>query len=306
MTAWLLLPLALSGLFGLLARPVALRLPPAVATWLLSTGALLAATASSVSLGLLALIFVARSPLLVAQGHWSEQVLRLHAGQTPVLGAAATAGVIVFAARFLQVGLRRLAAIREAYRLAAALTSSDRELVVLESGASHGLAVPGRPGRIVITTALLRTLDAEERRALLAHERAHLTHRHYLHQTAAVLAAAVNPLLGALPRAIELSCERWADEDAAHTCPRSTVAHALTRAASRARPATPAVVLAAAGADVTARIGAMQAPAPRLVAWRIMLLIALLAGTAVAVAIAMHDTENLFELAQSAYRHPRR
>jgi Zn-dependent protease with chaperone function len=305
MIAWLLLPLALSGLFGLLARPVALRLPPTVATWLLSAGAVLAAAASSVSLGLLALIFVARSPLLVAQGHWSEQVLRLQAGQTPVLGAAATAGVIVFAARFLQVGLRRLVAIREAYRLAAALTSSDRELVVLEGGAPHGLAVPGRPGRIVITTTLLRTLDAEERRALLAHERAHLTHRHYLHQTAVVLAAAVNPLLAALPRAAELSCERWADEDAAHTCPRSTVAHALTRAARGARPATPAVVLAAAGADVTARIGARQEPAPRLVAWRITLLIALLIGTAVAVAIALHDTEHLFELAQNAYRHAR-
>jgi hypothetical protein len=304
-TALLLLPLALSGLFGLLARRVALRLPPAVATWLLSAGAVLAAAASSVSLGLLTLIFIAPSPVLVARGHWSEHVLRLHAGQAPALGAAATAAVLVFAVRFIQVGLRRLAAIRAAYRLAAALTSSNRELVVLDSRTPHGLAVPGRPGRIVITTALLRALDAEQRRALLAHERAHLTHRHYLHQTAAVLAAAVNPLLAGLPRAIELSCERWADEDAAHTSRRSTVAHALTRAATGTRPATPAVVLAAAGADVTARIGAMQAPAPRLIARRIALLIALLAGTAVAAAIAMHDTHHLFELAQNAYRPAR-
>lgn len=305
MTAWLLLPLALSGLFGLLAPRVALRLPPAVATWILSGGAMLSAAASSVSLGLLALIFVAPSPMLVAQGHWSDHALRLHADQAPVVGAAATMAVVLCAARFLWVGIRRLAAVRGAFRLAAALADGDQELVVLVSSDRQGLAVPGSPGRIVVTTALLRSLDADERRALLAHERAHLAHRHYLHQTAAVLAAAVNPLLAGLPRALELSCERWADEDAAHVCRRNTVAHALTRVATGVRPATPAAVLAAADRDVAARVGALRAPAPRLVAWRIAILTALLTATLAAVAIAMHDTEDVFELAQNAYRAAR-
>jgi beta-lactamase regulating signal transducer with metallopeptidase domain len=302
MTGWLLLPLAMSALFGLLAPRLARRLPPAVATWFLSGGAVLAAAASSVSFGLLALIFVAPMPVLVAQGHWSDQVLRVHAAQGPVVGAVATAAVVVFAARFVRVALRRASAVRDAFRLAAALADGDQELVVLDSAARNGLAVPGHPGRIVVTTALLRTLDAGERRALLAHERAHLAHRHYLHQTAAVLAAAVNPLLARLPAALELSCERWADEDAAHVCRRSTVAQALTHAATGVRPLRSAVVLAAAGADVSARLGALRAPAPRLVLWRISILAGLLTATTVAVAVAMHDTERLFELAQSAYR----
>ena len=306
MTAWLVLPLALSALFGVLAPRLARRLPPAVATWVLSGGALLAAAASSVSLGLLAFIFIAPMPVLVAEGHWSDHVLRMRAGQGPVVGALAATAVVVFAFRFLRVALRRASAVRDAFRLASALADTDQELVVLESAGRHGLAVPGRPGRIVVTTALLRTLDAAERRALLAHERAHLAHRHYLHQTAAVLAVAVNPFLGGLPRALELSCERWADEDAAHVCRRSTVAHALTRAATGTRPATSAVVLTAAGADISARLGALRAPAPRLGFWRVSVLAGLLTATTVAVAIAMHDTEHLFELAQSAYHRTSR
>jgi beta-lactamase regulating signal transducer with metallopeptidase domain len=147
----------------------------------------------------------------------------------------------------------------------------------------------------------LRDLDANERRALLAHERAHLTHRHYLHQSVAVLAAAVNPLLAALPHALALSCERWADEDATTVCQRSTVAHALAHAAGVRRAGTPAVVLAAGGSDVAARVGALRAPAPRPVLWRIGTLTALLAATAVAIAIAMHVTESVFELAQQVY-----
>jgi Zn-dependent protease with chaperone function len=300
-TAWLLLPLALSGLFGALGPRVALRLPPATATRFLSGGAILAAAASSVSLGLLTLVFIAPAPVLVAQGHWSDHVLRLHAQLAPVLGAAAAAAVVGLAIRFVRVGLRRLAAVRDAYRLADGLSDGDQELVVVDTGARQALAVPGRPGRIVVTTALLRDLDASERRALLAHERAHLAHRHYLHQSVAVLAAAVNPFLAALPGALELSCERWADEDATAVSGRSTVAHALAHAAGVRRAGTPAVVLAAAGSDVAARVGALSAPAPRPVLWRIAILTALLAATAIAIANAMHVTEDVFELAHRAY-----
>lgn len=36
--------------------------------------------------------------------------------------------------------------------------------------------------------------------------------------------------------------------------------------------------------------------------WRLTLLTGLLAAATIAVAVAMHDTERLFELAQNAYR----
>ena len=95
---------------------------------------------------------------------------------------------------------------------------------MLDDPAPRAFAVPGRPGRIAMSTGLLRVLRRDQRRAVLAHERSHLRHRHHLHQTAAVLAAAANPLLYRLPAAVALSVERWADEDAAATCDRRSVA----------------------------------------------------------------------------------
>ena len=92
-------------------------------------------------------------------------------------------------------GLRRLAALLAAYRLAAALPTSGGELAVIDHPAQQAYAVPGHPGRIVVSTGVLRGLNAGERRAVLAHERAHLTHRHHLHHTVAHLAAAANPSL---------------------------------------------------------------------------------------------------------------
>jgi hypothetical protein len=302
MIAWLLLPGALSGLVGVLAPGLARRLPPVVATWFLSAGAVLAAVASSISLGLISFVFIASSPGLDTEGHWSDHVLRAHALRAPVIGAVACAALVVLAARLVRAALLRVVAVRDAFQLSAALAVDDRELVVLDSGAREGMAVPGRPGRIIVTTGLLRSLDAEQRCALLTHERAHLTHRHYLHQIAAAVAAAVNPFLVGLPPALELSCERWADEEAAHVCPRGTVADTLRRAATGTGSVIPGVALAAGGADVATRVGAMLAPAPRLIAWRLALLTALLMATIVAVALAMNDTEDLFELAQHAYR----
>src|SRR5207253_82942 len=170
------------------------------------------------------------------------------------IAAAATAALLLLAVRFVRAGLRRLAALHAAYRLAAVLPASGGELAVIDHPAQQAYAVPGHPGRIVVSTGVLRGLNAGERRAVLAHERAHLAHRHHLHHTVAHLAAAANPLLARLPDAVALSTERWADEKAAATCRRDIVADALTYAATVSTRvlATPAVVLAAGATDVAA------------------------------------------------------
>jgi len=302
MTLSVYLPLLLTAAFGLAAPVLARRLPPGAGTWLLSVGGLLAAAGSSASIALLAFPLLAQAPFVAARGRWSDAVLRHHDPVATPIGALAIVAVVLLTARFLATATRRGAAVRAAYQLASSLPASGSELTVLDTGERQAFAVPGRPGRIVVTTGLLRSLDPAQRRALLAHERAHLRHRHHVHQSAAHLAAAVNPLLYRLPAALALSCERWADEDAASVCRRDTVAEALTHAAIGPRLPGPAVVLAAAVTDVTDRVGALRAPAPRLALWRVALLLGLLAATALAVAEAMHDTERLFELAQSAYR----
>jgi beta-lactamase regulating signal transducer with metallopeptidase domain len=138
---------------------------------------------------------------------------------------------------------------------------------------------------------------------VLAHERSHLRHHHHAHHTAAQLAAAANPLLRALPTAVTLTTERWADEDAARTAHRDTVAQALIQAATTARrgAATPAVVLAVAAEQITARVQAMRTPALRPSGWRMAALVMMLVITAASTLLAAHDTERLFELAKHAY-----
>lgn len=301
------LPLLLSAAFGLVAPGVARSLPPGVGTWLLSGGGLLVAAGSSASLALLAFQVIARTPVVAAHSGWSDVVLRHDVPVATPVGLLAAGAVLLLAARFLHAAARRLTALRDAYRLADALPQTGSDLSVLDTAEVQAFAVPGRPGRIVVSRGLLQSLDAAQRRALLAHERAHLNHRHHVHHSVAHLAAAVNPLLARLPAAVELSCERWADEDAASVCRRDTVAATLTRAATGTNLAAPVVVLAAAVSAVTNRVDALRAPAPRVAVWRVALLIGLLVTTAAAVAEAMHDTERLFELAQVAYRsrhHP--
>jgi Zn-dependent protease with chaperone function len=302
------LPFLFSALFGVAAPLLARRLPPATGTWLLSAGGLLAAAGSAASLALLGFTLVGQSPLLAAKGRWSDSTLR-HAD--PVATPVAVLALMVLgvlAVRFAVAGARRLTALRDAFCLAASLPASGGELAVIDHPGRQAFAVPGRPGRIVVSSGLLRGLAAGERRAVLAHERAHLAHRHHLHHTIAHLAAAANPLLYRLPAAVALSTERWADEAAAATCRRDTVADALLHAALGGTRllASPAVVLAAAATEVGARVHALRGPAPRLTLWRVALLVALLVATAAAVLEAAHDTERLFELAQAAYRagHP--
>jgi Zn-dependent protease with chaperone function len=302
------LPFLFSALFGLCAPGLARRLPPTVGTWLLSVGGLFAAAGSAASLALLGVTLIGQSPQLAARGRWSDATLRHADPVSAPVAAAALAVLAALALRFAAAAVRRLIALRDAYRLAAALPASGGELTVIDQPCQQAYAVPGRPGRIVVSTGLLRGLDAGQRRAVLAHERAHLTHRHHLHHTIAQLAAAANPLLSRLPAAVALSTERWADENAAATCHRGTVADALTHAAANSTRllTAPAVVLAAAVTEVAARVQALRAPAPRLTMWRVALLTALLIATAAAVLEAAHDTERLFELAQRAYptAHP--
>src|SRR5206468_692329 len=117
-------------------------------------------------------------------------------------------------------------------------------LVVIEDPEPMAYAVPGFSGRIVVSTAMLRTLSAVERRALLAHEAAHLRYRHHVYTQLTDVASSANPLLRPLRAAVALSVERWADESAAaETGDRRLVARALARAGiahSRAHSAQPA------------------------------------------------------------------
>lgn len=296
------LPLLFTGVFGVAAPGIARRLPPAIAAWLLSVGGLVCAAASGATLAFLGWTLVGQSPGVAADGHWSVPALRSYdLVPRPVAGVALAAfGLALTAAIVLLV--RRVRALADAYRLAGSLATHGGQLVVADDDTLPACAVPGRPGRIVVSAGLLRRLDATERRALLAHERAHLAHRHHLHSTAVALAAAANPMLLRLPAAVAFATERWADEDAARHTRRDVVARALRTAAITSRAvAASSAILGAVGSDVVVRVAALAAPPPRPAAWRILALAGIVAATALATFVAARETERLFELAMHVH-----
>ncbi len=156
------LPLVVPVLAALAARPLADRLPPAAATWLLAASALALALASSAVLGMLALSALVRIPFVdavgapVAAGHRSGDAVSL-----PV--AIVAGGLLVVAAVAAGRAVwRRGRAIAAAHRHASSLPGVG-QVVVTEDAAADAYTVPGWPCRIVITQGMLRALSAGER-----------------------------------------------------------------------------------------------------------------------------------------------
>jgi Zn-dependent protease with chaperone function len=309
------LPLGLPLLAALAARPLARRLPPAAATWLLAGSAIALAAASSAVLGLLALTALLRIPALDASAGLSAQVLsRENPASLPVAVAAGAllAVSVTAAARAL---CRRAAALAAAFRQARRLPGA-RQVVVTDEEAADAYTVPGWPCRIVVTAGMMRALGTGEQQVLLAHERAHATWFHYLFTSAARLAAAANPLLRPVAAAVGYTVERWADEHAAAvTGDRPLTARAVAQAALAAsagpRPRSPGPRPAGVALGVAARPGPGRiGPVPLRVAAllrpppqpRLLLLIAAVALVAVSGLSALEasrDLHSLLELAQA-------
>lgn len=292
--------LGMAAGFGPAAAQCARLLPPRHATWLISAGAVASALSALAVLGLLALLLVGQLPLFAHEGHWSAPALRHHEITEPGVAVAATA-LLLGSLGALALAVRRQArALLAAYRSCRRMPAAVGGLVVVADGPAQAAAVPGRPGRVVVAQSVLTALSAPERRALLAHERAHLEHGHHWHRGAVALAAAANPLLAPLRAAIAYATERWADEAAAaEVGSRRDVATALTRVALISR--TPAAGLAMAAQAVPARVEALLALPPRS---RPLVSLALatipLVGVA-AVLVLMEQTDRVFDLAAHVY-----
>ncbi|MFG3225404.1 M48 family metalloprotease [Kitasatospora sp. NPDC048194] len=188
----------------------------------------------------------------------------------------------------------------------------DHPLTVLDDESADAFALPGRlrrpgrptePGRIVVTSGMLRALDGPERAALLAHERAHLAARHHVFLALAEHAAAVHPALRPLRAPLGYHLERWADEvAAARVGDRTVTARAVGRAALAANrspwPARPRLVAAAHAGPVPRRVAALLRPGPatahgtrsRAVALALAACLALTTGAALEATADLHHT----------------
>src|SRR5260370_12489563 len=90
------LPLVMPLLAAAAAGPLAGRLPPVAATWLLTGSAVALAAASSAVLGLLALTALVRLPLVDTAGETSMQLISR--GDPSSVPVAVAAGVLLAAA----------------------------------------------------------------------------------------------------------------------------------------------------------------------------------------------------------------
>jgi beta-lactamase regulating signal transducer with metallopeptidase domain len=172
---------------------------------------------------------------------------------------------------------------------------------VLADPAPQAFAVPGHGGHIVVSSGMLASLSAAERRVLLAHERAHLRAGHHWHTGLSQVAAAINPALRPVRTATGFLCERWADEIAAvQVDDRGLAATALARAALAAagRPPVLRPGLGYHGTGVGARVTALRRPPRRPGAVVCLSLALALLGLGIAdIAADVHATGDFLRLA---------
>ena len=300
------LPLAVSLLAALSARWVAARLEPRTATWLLTGSALLLAAATGAALAALAATVIGQVPVFASIGHWSTEVLRRNDPTSVSLAVAACVLLGGAVAAACWAGVRRVRALAAAAGTARYLPCVG-QLAVVDDPQPDAYALPGLPGRIVVTSGMLDALDERERQVLVAHERAHLACGHYLFVTAVHLAAAANPLLRPVEAAVRYAVERWADEYAAGRVGDRRVAAvtvgkaALLTTTSRRAPG-PALSMAARklrrAGPVPRRVAALLAAPPRhrpLLLAAAVIVLCLAATSTIEIA---RDVHALFELAQ--------
>lgn len=307
------LPLVVPLLAAAGARPLAERLPPGAATWLLSLSALLLAAASSAVLGMLALTAVVRVPVVEVLGKMSGQVISRDDPASVPVALAAGALLAAAAAATSRALCRRAAALLAADRQARQLPGAG-QVVVTDDDAADAYTLPGLPCRIVITVGMLRALSGSERQVLLAHERAHAAGLHYLFGTAVRLAAAANPLLRPAATAVCYTMERWADEHAAVVAgDRQLAARAIARAAIAAtaappgRAAGPGVLGAVTRltrtrrpGPVPRRVAALLRPPPQPSLLLLAAAVLLVAVSGASVLEAARDLHSLLDLARDA------
>ncbi|WP_306187584.1 MULTISPECIES: M48 family metalloprotease [unclassified Streptomyces] len=304
MTALLLVPLLLPLAAPVLARRTLDRLAPVAALWVITVCALVLACCSLAALGVFALTGLLKLPVFAALGELVHPLPT--APDLVVLPAAAVsaAALAVCACTFGRAALREIRAFRGA-RTEAGRRPAAGDLCVVDSPHPDAYALPGRPHRIVVTTAMLRSLDAAEREALFAHERAHNRGGHHYFLAAAGLAAHCHPALRPVCATIRLAVERAADEAAAAAVgDRRLTARAIARAAlagQHARSARPEFAPAVTSGPVPHRVKALLA-APRTprraTAWIAALLLACTTASFAASATGMLDVHHRVEIAQ--------
>ncbi|MFD4559705.1 M48 family metalloprotease [Streptomyces sp. NPDC058469] len=133
-----------------------------------------------------------RHPELAGLGHWSAHTAQhddLAQLSVALIAGLFLGGAVLTAARMIWRRARTLAA---AVLDTACMPTRDG-LVIVDDEAADAYALPGLPGRVVVSTGMLHALDETEHDILLAHERTHLSAHHYAFVALAQFGAAATP-----------------------------------------------------------------------------------------------------------------
>jgi Zn-dependent protease with chaperone function len=220
MSAGFVLPTLIGVVLIALMGQVEWRLRPSLSVPLLTAAMVAAAGVVTLIVVATALGFVvgpARSSPLV---EWCR-VIPLHHEVGPVTGTVALMALFIATFRCGAILLARWQAVHSVQR--------SGRLKVVESKRCFAYAVPTRVGCVVVSTGLLAPLSTDERRAVFAHERAHLQLGHHQYLLAVELSQSVLPFLKPLGAQIRHATERAADEAAASVvADRRVVARAIS------------------------------------------------------------------------------
>ncbi|MFG2622497.1 M56 family metallopeptidase [Streptomyces sp. NPDC048507] len=264
MGVFVFLPLVLPLTAWPIARLAEHRLHPRTATRLLTWTALLLAVCSTLCLALLMVVGTAQLPGNPLPDGWSDPEVREAVPYDEVAGRAAIPALLSVLVSCLAAEWRHRRVRKRAARAVAGL--AGRSVAVLRDRVPYAYALPGRRaggGQVVVSTGMLSGLTPGERRALFAHERAHLTGRHHRFLLAVQLAARANPFLRPLRTSVAFTAERWADEEAAaRTGSRRTVALAVGKSALVSRGPHGAALAHFAAGPVPRRVAALLGPPP--------------------------------------------
>ncbi|MFD7978432.1 M56 family metallopeptidase [Streptomyces sp. NPDC059071] len=271
MGVFVFLPLVLPLTAWPVARLAEQRLHPRTATRLLTAVAGVLAVCSTLCLGLLMIVGTAQLPGNPLPDGWSDPEVRAAVPYDEFAGPAAIPALLAVLVSCASAAWRHVRVRRGAEGALAELPA--RSVAVMPDPDPYAYALPGRrgrtPDRVVASTGMLTGLGPAERRALFAHERAHLKGRHHRHLVVVHLAARANPFLRPLRTAVTYTAERWADEEAAaEVGSRRTVARAIGTAALMSRgPLTATLPALAQAGPVPRRVAALLRPAPAARAW---------------------------------------
>jgi Zn-dependent protease with chaperone function len=292
----------LSLALGTAPGRLAALMRPATAVRVLVLAALTAALTTGFALSVLALVALARAGEVAEIGHWSPAALPAPGPLPWVAGVpvALAVGLLLAGAAVHTVRVGHQMWLAETW--CRSLGPDDGTPVVIDDAEPQAFAVAGLRGRIVVSTAMVAALTAEQRAALVAHERSHLRHRHHVWIQLAEVSAVANPLLRKVPGAVRSAAERWADEDAAAAVgSRRVTAQAIGHAALARAGRSPSPALAATGGDVPQRVRALlDVPRHRWSRPAAAALTVVAVSAAVLSGATAHATERLFETAQTA------